>query len=277
MFTEVAYPDVEPDETKTFARPSGAALDVDAYLPEPGHGSMPAVVLAHAGGFHTFDKSDLRGTGRWLADHGVAAFAIDYRLASPSSATWNKAPQDVVCALSWVRANAARLNVEPSRISVGGMSAGGALALGAAYRLADGSISSSCGRTPPPPASVIGFYPAEDLHRMWKADADGSRRAANWFTGGTPEQYPARYRETSPTSQVRAGLMPTLLVVGDRDHSVPVRNINGFGASLKRHGADARVKVLPFSEHAFDDAYGSIVSQASRRVLLDFLTSERRE
>ncbi len=274
VFTEVAYPDTAPDETTTFARFSGQELEADVYLPgRTGGPPRPAVVLAHAGGFRTFDKSDLRGTGRWLAAHGVAAFAVDYRLSTPAEPTWNKAPQDVVCALAWVRENADRFHVSPSRISLAGMSAGGALALGAAYRLADGSISSSCGSTPAPPASVIGFYPAEDLHRMWSDDPAGGREAATWFTGGTPQQYPARYRLTSPARQIRAGLMPTLLVVGDRDRSVPSERIRTFGTRLARHGVDAEVKVLPYSEHAFDDAYGSVTSQTSRRIMLRFLTA----
>src|SRR4051794_3029789 len=76
VLTELGYPAVRPDATVTYARPEGAALDVDVYLPPgAGRGSAPAVVLAHAGGFHTFDKSDLGGPGRWLADPGVAVFA----------------------------------------------------------------------------------------------------------------------------------------------------------------------------------------------------------
>ncbi|MFD0350498.1 hypothetical protein ACFQ0M_39715 [Kitasatospora aburaviensis] len=31
--------------------------------------------------------------------------------------------------------------------------------------------------------------------------------------------------------------------------------------------------MLPFAEHAFDDAYGSLTSQTSRQILLDFLTT----
>ncbi|WP_335939844.1 hypothetical protein [Streptomyces sp. PTD5-9] len=62
-------------------------------------GRAPALVLAHAGGFHTFDKSDPRGTGRRPADHGVAAIAVDYRLATPDRPTWGKASQDLVTAL----------------------------------------------------------------------------------------------------------------------------------------------------------------------------------
>ncbi|MFB6506778.1 response regulator transcription factor [Streptomyces sp. NPDC002466] len=35
---------------------------------------------------------------------------------------------------------------------------------------------------------------------------------------------------------------------------------------------DTTVEQLPFAEHAFDDAYGSLTSQTSRQILFDFLT-----
>jgi acetyl esterase/lipase len=277
IFTELAYPDAVPDESVVYASPGGQPLTVDAYLPAPAPGTaVPAVVLAHAGGFRTFDKSDLRGTARWLADHGVAAYAVDYRLATATTPTWDKAPQDLVCALGWVHANAARHHVDAGRISLGGMSAGGVLALGAAYRLHDRTITSPCGPTPAPPASVIGFYSGFDVEQMWNLDVDGSREAATWFTGGTPAEHPDRYREASPSAHLTPGLMPALLLVGDRDRSVAVRAVTDFAAALARSGAEVRVETLAFGVHAFDDAYGSIAAQTSRRILLDFLTRPAR-
>ncbi|MFJ6017315.1 alpha/beta hydrolase [Streptomyces sp. NPDC092952] len=277
VFTGLGYPAVDPDATETYASPGGKPLKVDAYLPEKTPGKkVPAVVLAHAGGFHTFDKSDLRGTGRWLADHGVAVFAVDYRLARPGHPTWDKAPQDLVSALSWVRKNADAYGVDGSRISLGGMSAGGTLAMNTAYRLHNGTIEAAEGATPAPPASVIGFYPGTDVTEMWNDDVAGTREAAELYTGGTPQQYPDRYREVSPTSDIRAGLPRTLLVVGDRDRSARPGTITAFGDALRKKGVPTRVEELPFAEHAFDDAYGSLTSQTSRRILLDFLTKDAR-
>ncbi|MCD9144985.1 alpha/beta hydrolase [Streptomyces albireticuli] len=270
---ELAYPDTRPDTTATYAVRDGEPLRVDAYLPVRGRGgAAPAVVLAHAGGFHTFDKSDLRGTGRWLADRGVAVFAVDYRLAAPGRPTWDKAPQDLLSALGWVREHAGRYGVDASRVSLGGMSAGGTLAMSTAFRLRNGTIRAADGRTPAPPASVVGFYPGTDVRRMWEDDVAGTRRGAELFTGGTPARYPERYREVSPAAEVRAGLPRTLLVVGDRDRSARPETVRELGEALRAEGVDTEVRELPFAEHAFDDAYGSLTSQTSRRILLDFLT-----
>ncbi|WP_214324396.1 alpha/beta hydrolase [Nonomuraea sediminis] len=272
VFSELAYPDTVPDTTQTYAIHGGETLKADVYLPRNPAGKAPAVVLAHAGGFHTFDKSDLRGTGRWLADHGVAVFAVDYRLATPERHTWDKAPQDLVSALRWVRDHAGAYGLDASRISLGGMSAGGTLAMNTAYRLKNGTLRAADGPTPEPPASVVGFYPGTDVVQMWQADLDRSREAAEMFTGGTPRRFPERYREVSVSTQVGPGLQPTLLVVGDRDRGVRPSTIRALAGALRARGVDTTLEVLPFAEHAFDDAYGSITSQTSRQILLDFLT-----
>ncbi|WP_165824555.1 alpha/beta hydrolase [Tsukamurella pulmonis] len=272
VFGELAYPDTVPDRTETYSVAGGEKLDADLYLPRGGSGGpAPAVILAHAGGFHTFDKSDLRGTGRWLADHGVATLAVDYRLASPERATWDQAPRDLATALSWARKNASRLGIDRDRISLGGMSAGGTVALNTAYRLQGRTVRAADGSIPQAPVSVIGFYPGVDVREMWSDDVAGTREAAEMYTGGRPDQVPDRYRTVSPVSDVRAGLPRTLLVTGDRDRSVQPRSITAFGDALENVGVETEVHVLPFAEHAFDDAYGSITSQTSRRILLDFL------
>ncbi|MFD4911310.1 alpha/beta hydrolase [Kitasatospora purpeofusca] len=277
VFTELSYPAAKPDATETFASPEGEPLRMDAYLPAKAPGKRsPAVVLAHAGGFHTFDKSDLRGTGRWLADHGVAVFAVDYRLAGPDRPTWDKAPQDLVSAMGWVQRNADAYGVDDARISLGGMSAGGTLAMNTAYRLHNGTIKAAEGITPAPPASVIGFYPGTDVSQMWENDVDGSREAAQMYTAGTPQQYPDRYREVSPTSDVRPGLPRTLLVVGDRDRSARPETVTGLGEALRKQGVTVEERKLPFADHAFDDVYGSLTSQTSRQILLDFLLADPR-
>ncbi|MFD5083074.1 alpha/beta hydrolase [Kitasatospora sp. NPDC058406] len=272
VFGQLAYPDTAPDATETYGTADGEELKADVYLPPRHDGRTPAVVLAHSGGFHTFDKSDLRGTGRWLADHGVAVFAVDYRLARPDRPTWDKAPQDLVAALRWVQDRTDAYGLDPDRISLGGMSAGGTLAMNAAYRLQNGTIRPTSGAAPRPPASVVGFYPGVDVTEMWRRDVAGTRAAAELYTGGTPAQYPDRYREVSPAPEVRPGLPPTLLVVGDRDRSAPPGGVEALGDTLRTAGVPTTVRVLPFAEHAFDDAYGSLTSQTGRRVLLDFLT-----
>lgn len=84
-------------------------------------------MLAHVEGFHTFDKRDLRGTGRWLTEHGVAAFAVTIGWRPPTPRPGTRPPQDLVCALGWVGEHAERFSIDASRVSLGDRSAGGIL------------------------------------------------------------------------------------------------------------------------------------------------------
>ena len=95
----------------------------------------------------------------WLADLGYVVFDVDYRLAPPPR--WRDAPGDVQAAVAWVRARAPQLGVDPERVALLGWSAGGHLALLAAYD----SPSAF-----PPVAAVVALYPITDLtltNRPW--------------------------------------------------------------------------------------------------------------
>ena len=63
------------------------------------------------------------------------AATIEYRLSG--QAPFPAAIQDVKCAIRWMRANAARLGVDPNKIGLAGGSAGGHLVLLAAYANTD--------------------------------------------------------------------------------------------------------------------------------------------
>ena len=78
----------------------------------------------------------------------------------------------------------------------------------------------------------------------------------------------------SPSTHVRPGLPPTLLVVGDRDTGTRPGTVTAFGTDLAYSGNDATVEVLPFAVHAFDYVDGSISTATARQVLLDFLREQ---
>jgi acetyl esterase/lipase len=127
---------------------------VTAYLPAPGRATGAGVVIAPGGGFVAL-AIDHEGidVARWLADHGVAAFVLKYRLypSPPDHAAFEKffakqladnlahleapspgqveAAADGRAALARVRARAASFGVDPNRVGFLGFSAGGAIAL----------------------------------------------------------------------------------------------------------------------------------------------------
>lgn len=144
-----------------------------------------------------------------------------------------------------------------------------------AYRLHNETIKTTDGTPPKPLASVVGFYPGANVTQMWKDDVAGTREAAEMFTGGR--------RSSTRTATARCPRPPTSTPAcpapcwwSGTAIAVPAEPITAFGDALKKKGVDTEVKELPFAEHAFDDAYGSLTSQTSRQILLDFLTKDAR-
>ncbi|KQR51776.1 hypothetical protein ASF88_09165 [Leifsonia sp. Leaf336] len=100
--------------------------------------SDPGLVWLHGGGWAAGDLAmpEADWVARSIAARGVVVVSVDYRLAV-DGVHFPVPLDDVVAAFTWTRANAESLGVEPSLLSLGGASAGGNLAAGAALRLRD--------------------------------------------------------------------------------------------------------------------------------------------
>ncbi|GIG56091.1 hypothetical protein Lfu02_04630 [Longispora fulva] len=244
-------------------------LKLDVKLPaRPTSGTRPAVVWVHGGGWNLGDRGEAPLWHRWLNDRGYAVFAIDYRLAPP--ARWDQAPGDVRCAVGWVKANAGRYQVDPARVMLAGGSAGGNLALMGAY--ADDRVKPSCDVGDTSVLAVAAFYPPSDVAALWRDSGLPSVRGwAENYAGGTPQQQPEHYRLASPVTYVRAGLPPTLLMHGERDHVVPYQQSPELAAKLAAAGVPHELVSVPYAEHIFDFAWGSWGTQICRHTLEVFL------
>jgi acetyl esterase/lipase len=120
-------------------------LTLDLYQPagDP-NTNRPVYVWAHGGGFTGGDKSNAPSVNlvRSLARRGYVTASINYRLREgpdlePGTPEHAQAVFDAMsdgkAAVRWFRANAAAYGIDPDRISFGGYSAGGGIALLVAY------------------------------------------------------------------------------------------------------------------------------------------------
>lgn len=104
------------------------------FIPDPAKATGAAVIIAPGGG-HMFLTIDREGydLGKWLADRGVAAFVLKYRLARDQAGNSpykveTDAFADSKRSMRLVRSRAAEWGVDPKRIGFMGFSAGGSLA-----------------------------------------------------------------------------------------------------------------------------------------------------
>ena len=116
---------------------------ITAHLPSKETANGAAVIVLPGGG-HQYLSIDNEGhaAAQWLADRGVAAFVLKYRLAREPGSTYKvdvHALQDAQRALRLVRNRAKEWNLDPQRVGMLGFSAGGEIATYAAVRFDAGN------------------------------------------------------------------------------------------------------------------------------------------
>jgi acetyl esterase/lipase len=265
-----------PDDTQLYASLDGKSLYVDLYLSRQAgrNGRSTPVVMIHGGGFGFGNRSGgTRNWDRWLTARGYTVFDVDYRLYPP--ATWNQAAPDVACALTWMAAHADEYSIAPDRVLLAGQSAGGALAMQVAYGLADGTVKSSCGGIPPQPRAVVALYPPDDLALPWNLNSGigpvGARAFNIGYIGGSPEQFPDRYQLVSSVFHIGPDSAPTLIAAGEHDHLVPFAGHIEAMQRLNRAGVPNVLIAVPYGDHGYDAAWGSLGSQITRHRVSEFL------
>jgi len=113
----------------------GGEIPIRVYWPNQ-EGPLPALVLYHGGGWVIGSPDTTDSMSRMLANKASAVvISVDYRLAPEHR--FPAAVEDCYAALEWVSRHPDRLNVDPSRIAVGGSSAGGNLAAAVALMARD--------------------------------------------------------------------------------------------------------------------------------------------
>ncbi|MFO1339367.1 MAG: alpha/beta hydrolase [Burkholderiaceae bacterium] len=111
-------------------------LVLDVWTPPSNGGNRPLVVWVHGGGFNSGGKEDRSDDALSYARAGYVTASVNYRLtanndvdAPTRTLAIEQAADDVMNAIRYLKANAASLHIDTSRVAVVGTSAGGALAL----------------------------------------------------------------------------------------------------------------------------------------------------
>ncbi len=117
------------------------------YLPAADKATGVAIVIAPGGG-HSKLCVDHEGhnLARWLAERGIAAFLLKYRLCREKDSTYTleeHAVGDMQRAIRLVRSRATEWHVTPTKIGALGFSAGGELVFLAAQSDGQGNLSAT--------------------------------------------------------------------------------------------------------------------------------------
>jgi acetyl esterase len=266
-----------PDSVLTYAHPEGERLKALVWMPEPAARAAPVLLFIAGGGWVSVDQSTFHSDAAWYAQRGWLVISVEYRLAAPGRATWDKAPHDVACALAWAAAHAADLGADPKKIVLIGQSTGGNLALNLGWSAANAAAPSHCTAhdTPPVPRAVVASYPVADpALNYWDGSMEGKAvipGSTDLYLGGSAAEYPERLRAITSASHLSRDIPPTLVFLPARDDFVPAQGTRSLAAAARRVGADVTLVEVPFANHAFD--FAGLGQQFARTVTARFLDS----
>jgi len=259
----------EYEEAVTFGHGGGRELRCDIYSPGVAN-NAPAVLLLYGGGWRMGDRSRMRDAGVALVRRGFVAVAAEYRLTPESP--WPAQIHDVKASIRWIRANAARLRIDATKIAVQGYSAGAHLALLAAGTPNLPEFEGDGGNpgVSTDLAAAVGIYPPVLFH-VGPARASGSTPATA-LMGDTGDELMAR--RASPIAHVSAAFPPTFLLHGTADKVVPPSASLRMYEALTSAGAHVEMHMYAGLPHGFarlpsmlDRVHGEIASFLQRTMV----------
>jgi acetyl esterase/lipase len=240
----------------------GQKLLLDIYQPaEPGSKPRPAVVLIHGGGWTSFDKSTMRGMGNFLAHSGFVAVSADYRLLHGSENRWPAQLDDVQRAVRWLRANAAKYNIDGNQIGAFGHSAGAQLAALLGMEDTRDNSDPALAKYSSRVQAVVDVSGPTDF--VPKHDADRDAELANLF-GGDYAKLPNVWRGASPVFHVAKSNAPFLIVHGTHDPAVPLAQAQELYDKLEQAG-------VPVSFVKLDEGHTFQTTEARHRLAFEAL------
>ena len=238
-------PHVPADVTAMLDQPydsEGATLDV-FHPPGPAQPRL-TVVWIHGGGWLAGNKAMIANYARILAAQGFTVVGVGYSLAP--RAIYPTPVRQVNAALGYLVKNAARLQIDPSRLVLAGDSAGAQIALQVATLTVQPSY-----------AQLIGIAPALDknqlaglvlycgIYRMEPQDVDNRVLATEyWSYSGTKDfMTDRRFATAWVMDRLNGDLPPAFISVGSEDDLRP-QSI-GLADRLEKNGVKVERLIFP--------------------------------
>lgn len=205
----------------------------------------PAIVFFFGGGWTNGSPGQFEQHCKHLASRGMVAITADYRVASRHQVKANSCVADAKSAIRYVRKEAPRLGIDPSKLAAGGGSAGGHLAActgvikGFDETTEDPSISSV-------PNALALFNPAVVL-----APAEGLSPPNRDRVASLEDRMGVEPKALSPYHHVKAGAPPTIIFHGKADTTVPYATVEMFAKAMTAAGNQCTLVGYDDQAHGF--------------------------
>jgi acetyl esterase/lipase len=238
-------PVIEGTKSETYRKIGDTELKV--WIFEPAQKSakpLPAIVFFFGGGWASGSPTQFEPQSRHLASRGMISIVADYRVKTRQDAKPADCVSDAKACVRWVRANAARLGIDPERIAIGGGSAGGHLAAAVAtlpgLDTAKDDKSVAC-----LPNALVLFNPGTVMAPFPGLDLKG------FGAGLDKEKFGCEPTEISPLHHVKKGTPPTIIFHGKADTTVPYSTVEKFAEVMKAAGNRCELVGYEGQPHGF--------------------------
>lgn len=251
-YPEACYPfaDLATQETVEMAPEDGFGYKIYIFTAKNRTPNCPVHINIHGGGFINPHQINDSLWSAWLAD-AIQGVVVDVDYTLSDVAPYPVCLNQCRAVGRYVYANCAKWDCDPKRISVGGYSAGGNLAVGVAMKAAE---TKEC-----PYCLVVNGYGPSDLHyaaedaqkdEYWVTPAGRNVAFMELLTDGDPALSRDPYLcQDLATDEMLAGMPPVLICSAGE---CPFRFQNEeFGKRLASLGVEVTMKRFQGAVHGF--------------------------
>jgi len=228
-------------KNKVFTITDREHLTADIYLPE-GKENIPSMILIHGGGWKFGTAEAYTEWCIALAERGICAMSINYRMSTPTYHGYPGVVDDVEAAMNYLVDHAHEWDLDPYNMGIMGDSSGAHLAFMTIFRHEYTSAKIKC---------IVGAYGVYDLP-AWLDYADEKwptqPNVVRSLVGEDYETNREAYEEASPYYIIDKAMSDNPLINtdvfltwGEDDGFVPASQSHAFVEKLKQY--EGRIKL----------------------------------
>jgi len=225
--------------TEIYKTTAGKDLEVTLHFPRgwTAEDKRPIIVFFFGGGWKKGTTRQFLIQADYFASRGIVTARPNYRLR-PDGVTPDKCVEDARSAVRWLRANAARLGIDPKKVISSGGSAGGHLAYCTSIKQGADDPNDDTTISCIPEAMVL-YNPA-----LFYSDSEGVATAV-----GRGAVSAERLKLISPLDHVDKDTPPALILFGTRDRLK--RGADEYLKLAKEAGIRAEMFTAEGESHGF--------------------------